>query len=436
MRLLAVGLSHRTAPVELRESVDFSRKGLDAALAELASRGIGRELVVLSTCNRAEIYAVGDTDETADHIGRFFSEYHDIAHAEVSQHLYVHRGPDVARHLFRVAAGLDSLVVGEPQILGQVKAAYAAASDGQFTAALTNRLFHSAFSVGKRVRSETGLGEGAVSVSYAAIALAKKIFGDLKDRTVLILGAGEMAKLTGIHLQSQHVRQITIASRTLQTAQSLAEKLDGVAVAWDRVDAALTTADIIVTATGASEPVLTRARVDEAMRSRRHRPLFIIDIAVPRDVDPGVGGLDQVFLYNIDDLRTIVQENLARRGGELARAEAIVDEEVAKYTAWMQSREIVPTVVALRQRFDAIRRAELQRLEPKLAGLPPEARSRIDEITRLIVEKLLLTPTEQLKSVSDEAMIVAYADALNRLFRLAQDKDGAAAPEEESEVSS
>ncbi len=436
MRLLAVGLSHRTAPVELRESVDFSRKGLDAALAELASRGIGRELVVLSTCNRAEIYAVGDTDETADHIGRFFSEYHDIAHAEVSQHLYVHRGPDVARHLFRVAAGLDSLVVGEPQILGQVKAAYTAASDGQFTAALTNRLFHSAFSVGKRVRSETGLGEGAVSVSYAAIALAKKIFGELKDRAVLILGAGEMAKLTGIHLQSQHVRQITIASRTLQTAQSLAEKLDGVAVAWDRVDAALTTADIIVTATGASEPVLTRARVDEAMRSRRHRPLFIIDIAVPRDVDPGVGGLDQVFLYNIDDLRTIVQENLARRGGELARAEAIVDEEVAKYTAWMQSREIVPTVVALRQRFDAIRRAELQRLEPKLAGLPPEARSRIDEITRLIVEKLLLTPTEQLKSVSDEAMIVAYADALNRLFRLAQDKDGAAAPEEESEVSS
>ena len=436
MRLFAVGLSHRTAPVELRESVDFSRKGLDAALAELASRGIGRELVVLSTCNRAEIYAVGDSDETADHIGRFFSEYHDIAHAEVSHHLYVHRGPDVARHLFRVAAGLDSLVVGEPQILGQVKAAYAAASDGQFTAALTNRLFHSAFSVGKRVRSETGLGEGAVSVSYAAIALAKKIFGDLKDLAVLILGAGEMAKLTGIHLQSQHVRQITIASRTLQTAQNLAERLDGVAVAWDRVEAALATADIIVTATGASEPVLTRARVDEAMRSRRHRPLFIIDIAVPRDVDPEVGSLDQVFLYNIDDLRTIVQENLARRGGELARAEAIVDEEVAKYAAWMQSREIVPTVVALRQRFEAIRRAELQRLEPKLAGLPPEARTRIDEITRLIVEKLLLTPTEQLKSVSDEAMIVAYADALNRLFRLPQDKDGAVGSEEESEVSS
>ena len=436
MRLFAVGLSHRSAPVELRETVDFARKGLEHALAELSTRGVGRELVVLSTCNRAEIYAVGDTDGTAEHVGRFFSEYHEIPHEHVREHLYVHRGADAARHLFRVAAGLDSLVVGEPQILGQVKAAYAVASDGQFTAALTNRLFHSAFTVGKRVRSETGLGEGAVSVSYAAIALAKKIFGDLKGRSVLILGAGEMAKLTGIHLQAQHVKQITIASRTLAAAQTLAARLDGTAVPWERVDHALSAADIVVTATGASEPVLTRARVDETMRHRRNRPLFVIDIAVPRDVAADVGQLDQVFLYNIDDLRSIVQENLARRGAELARAEAIIDEEVAKYTAWMQSREIVPTVVALRQRFEAIRRAELARLEPKLSGLPPEARARVDEITRLIVEKLLLTPTEQLKAVSDEAMIVAYADALNRLFSLAQDKErDQVSSEEESEVS-
>jgi glutamyl-tRNA reductase len=436
MRLFAVGLSHRSAPVELRETVDFARKGLEHALAELSTRGVGRELVVLSTCNRAEIYAVGDTEGAAEHLGRFFSEYHEIPHEHVREHLYVHRGADAARHLFRVAAGLDSLVVGEPQILGQVKAAYAVASDGQFTAALTNRLFHSAFTVGKRVRSETGLGEGAVSVSYAAIALAKKIFGDLRGRSVLILGAGEMAKLTGIHLQAQHVKQIAIASRTLTTAQTLAARLDGTAVPWERVDHALAAADIVVTATGASEPVLTRARVGETMRHRRNRPLFVIDIAVPRDVAADVGQLDQVFLYNIDDLRSIVQENLARRGAELARAEAIIDEEVVKYTAWMQSREIVPTVVALRQRFEAIRRAELARLEPKLSGLPPEARARVDEITRLIVEKLLLTPTEQLKAVSDEAMIVAYADALNRLFSLAQDKDrGQVSSEEESEVS-
>jgi glutamyl-tRNA reductase len=429
MRLFAVGLSHRTAPVELREAVDFARGGIETALAELVSRGVGREVVVLSTCNRAEIYAAGDSDATADGLGRFFSEYHNVPYSQVAGHLYIRRGTEAARHLFRVAAGLDSLVVGEPQILGQVKAAYSVASDRQCTGALINRLFHSAFAAGKRVRTETGLGEGAVSVSYAAIALAKKIFGHLNGRSVLIVGAGEMAKLTGVHLQAQQVKQIAIASRTLAAAQNLAARLGGQAVAWDELDSALAAADIVVTATGASEPVLGRTRVEEVMRPRRSRPLFIIDIAVPRDVEAAVGNLDQVFLYNIDDLRTIVKENVARRGGELEHAEAIVEEEVSRFASWMQSREIVPTVVALRQRFEAIRQSELTRLEPKLAGLPPEARARIDEITRLIVEKLLLTPTEQLKAVSDEAMIVAYADALNRLFSLAQDHSAREAAE-------
>jgi glutamyl-tRNA reductase len=435
MRLYAVGLSHRTAPVELRECADFARGGVERALAALAARAVGREMVVLSTCNRAEIYAVGENDATADGVSRFFSEYHNIPPAQLAAHLYVRSGADAARHLFRVAAGLDSLVVGEPQILGQVKAAYAAAHEGRFTAAIMNRLFHSAFAAGKRVRSETGLGEGAVSVSYAAIALAKKIFGDLKGRSVLILGAGEMAKLTGVHLRAQQVRQITIASRTLLTAQTLAARLAGTAVPWDALDGALHAADIVVTATGASEPVLTRTRVEEAMRRRRGRALFVIDIALPRDVDAAAGDLDQVFLYNIDDLQAIVQENFARRTAELSRAETIVEEEVAKFVAWMQSREIVPTVVALRQRFETIRQAELARLEPKLMGLTPEARSRVDEITRLIVEKLLLTPTEQLKSVSDEAMIVAYADALNRLFSLPPERN-AAKPDKKSEVAS
>ncbi len=437
MRLFAVGLSHRTAPVELREAVDFARGGVDTALSALVSRGVGREVVVLSTCNRAEIYAAGDSDATADGLGRFFSDYHNVAHAHVAEHLYVRRGMEAARHLFRVAAGLDSLVVGEPQILGQVKAAYAVANDGHYTGALTNRLFHSAFATGKRVRAETGVGEGAVSVSYAAIALAKKIFGHLKGRSVLIVGAGDMAKLTGVHLQAQQVQRIAIVSRTLATAQGLARRLGGDAVPWDRLDDALTAADIVITATGAPDPVLGSARVEEAMRPRRNRPLFIIDIAVPRDVEAAVGNLDQVFLYNIDDLRTIVNENLARRGGELERAEAIVEEEVSRFTAWMQSREIVPTVVALRRRFEAIRQSELSRLEPKLSGLPPEARARVDEITRLIVEKLLLTPTEQLKAVSNEAMVVAYADALNRLFSLAQDQAARESPEKsESEVPS
>jgi glutamyl-tRNA reductase len=429
MRLLAVGLSHRTAPVELRESVDFSRGGLEAALTAFAAHGVGSEAVVLSTCNRAEIYAVGDSDLVADAIRGFFSAYHSVDADTIAEHLYCHRGSDVARHLFRVAAGLDSLVVGEPQILGQVKAAYATASDLRFTGTLTHRLFHAAFAVGKRVRTETGLAEGAVSVSYAAVELAKKIFGDLSGLNVLVVGAGEMAELTGVHLQSQHVKHIAVASRTLETAERLANQLSGYAVPWRDLRSALLAADIIVTATGATDPVITRTMMADVMRSRRDRPLFVIDIALPRDVEASVGDLDQVFLYHMDDLQVIVKENLARRSTELASAEAIVDQEVARFATWLQSREIVPTIVALRQRFESIRQAELRRLEPKLGGLPPEARARVDEITRLLVEKLLLTPTEQLKTVSDDALGVTYADALNRLFNLA----GEERPNQQSE---
>jgi glutamyl-tRNA reductase len=418
MRLLAVGISHRTAPVELRESVDFGRRGLEAALTAFAARAVSPEAVVLSTCNRAEIYAVSDADDAVDAIHRFFSEYHGLDPVSLAAHLYSHRGPDAARHLFRVAAGLDSLVVGEPQILGQVKSAYTTASDLRLAGTVTHRLFHAAFAVGKRVRSETGLGEGAVSVSYAAIELAKKIFGQLSDLSVLILGAGEMAELTGVHLRSQRVRQITIASRTLASAEALARQLEGRAVPWQDVHAASTAADIIVTATGATEPVLTRSIAADVMRLRRNRPLFIIDIALPRDVESSVGDLEQVFLYHMDDLQTIVSENLAKRTAELASAEAIVDEEVSRFSLWLQSREIVPTIVGLRQRFESIRQAELRRLDAKMAGLSPEARARVDEITRLIVEKLLLTPTEQLKSVGDDALLVSYAETLHRLFAL------------------
>jgi glutamyl-tRNA reductase len=410
MKLVAVGVSHRTAPVELREAVDFSRAGFDAALAALATRRVARETVVVSTCNRAEIYAAADSDTVADACARFIAEYHGLPWESLAPHVFSLRGPEAARHLFRVTAGLDSLVVGEPQILGQVH-----------TGALMNRLFNTAFTVGKRVRSETGLGEGAVSVSYAAIALAKKIFRDLKGLNVLILGAGEMAELTGVHLQAQHVRQITIASRTLASAEALAAQLGGSAVPWGSLPSALGSADIVVTATGATEPVLTRARIEEAMRPRRGRPLFVIDIALPRDVEASAGNLDDVFLYNLDDLQTIVQENMARRTAELDRAERIVGEELERFTSWMQSREIVPTVVALRQRFETIRQSELQRLEPKLASLPPDARARVDEITHLIIEKLLLTPTEQLKSINDETMAVAYADAVNKLFSLGEE---------------
>jgi glutamyl-tRNA reductase len=421
VRLFAVGVTHRTAPVELRECVDFARAGLESALSALTSRGLAREVVVLSTCNRAEIYGVSDDDRAGAAFGRFISEYHRVPWDRLAPHVFEHRGADAAGHLFRVAAGLDSLVVGEPQILGQVKEAFATANGLKYTGAVTHRLFNTAFAVGKRVRSETGLGEGAVSVSYAAIALAKKIFGNLTGLEVLILGAGEMAKLTGTHLRAQHVKRLTIVSRTAAPAEGLARDLGGRAMPWSQLSDALAAADIVICATGATEPVLTRSRIEETMRPRRNRPLFVIDIAVPRDVEPDAGNLDQVFLYNIDDLRTIVKENLARRTAELDRAERIVADEIARFASWMQSREIIPTVIALRERFEAIRQSELSRLEPKLAGLPPEARARIDDITHLLVEKLLLAPTEQLKALTDEAMMVTYADALNRLFGLAPD---------------
>ena len=419
MRLFTIGVSHRTAPLDMRERVDFARAGFQPALAALAARNITREMVVLSTCNRAEIYAAADSETAVDGVTAFFSDYHQVPTEDVRAHLYVHRGAEVARHLFRVTAGLDSLVVGEPQIMGQVKLAYTAASEDHYTGTVLNRLFHTAFTAGKRVRTETGLGEGAVSVSYAAISLARKIFRDMKSLHVLILGGGEMAKLTGIHLRAQHVKQIVVSSRTRETAEALAQDIDAEVADWAARDEALVAADIVITATGAPHAILSRDQVAQVMRARRERPLFIIDIALPRDVEPDAGRLEQVFLYNIDDLQSIVQENLARRTAELALAEKIIDEETARFASWMQSRDIIPTVVALRQRFESIRRAELTRLQQKYTTLPPEAHAQIDQITRLIVEKLLLTPTEQLKAVSDDALAATYSDTLSRLFSLA-----------------
>ncbi len=315
-----------------------------------------------------------------------------------------------------MAAGLDSLVVGEPQILGQVKEAHTAAAAAHTSGTILNRLFHWSFGVGKRVRSETGVGSGAVSVSFAAVALARKIFGDLKGRTVLVVGAGEMGKLTAMHMKSQGVQQVTIVSRTMAHAARTAEAIGGASAApWEELDTLLAASDIVITATGAATAILTKAHIESVMRPRRNRPLFMIDIAMPRDVEPAAGEIEQVFLYNIDDLQATVRENLARRASEMSRAEAIVNEEAEKFGKWMRSRGAVPTVVALRQRFDAIRRAEIDRLA---ASLPPEARARVEDITRLVIEKLLLTPTEQLKALNDPDTITAYSEALTRVFLL------------------
>jgi glutamyl-tRNA reductase len=416
VHLFLLGISHRTAPVELRERLDFQTRGLDAALRTLAASDATRECAIVSTCNRAELYAAcDDVAATRSAITRFVSEYHGVDAASLAPHVYDQTDLDAARHLFRVAAGLESLVVGEPQILGQVKDAHSAATSAQTSGALLNRLFHASFAVGKRVRTETELGSGAVSVGFAAVSLAKKIFGDLRGRTVLVIGAGEMGKLTAMHLKSQGVQHVTIVSRTIAHAAKAADEIGASAAPMEELDTWLAAADIVITATGAASPVLTKAHVEAVMRPRRNRPLFLIDIAMPRDVEPAAGEIEQVFLYNIDDLQATVRENLARRRSEVARAEAIVTEEITKFGVWLRSRGAIPMVVALRQRFESIRRSELDRLA---STLPVETRERVDDITRLLVEKLLLTPTEQLKSAHDPETIGAYSEALTRLFNL------------------
>ena len=420
MQILLVGISHRTAPVELRERIDFQARGVADALRALAGRGSAREAVVVSTCNRAELYVACDEAAAArQDLVRFLSDFNGVAAGEIAPHVYDVADLDVARHLFRVAAGLDSLVMGEPQILGQVKDAHTIATDAHTSGPVLNRLFHSSFAVGKRVRTETGLGSGAVSVSYAAVALARKIFGDLTGRSVAVIGAGEMGKLTALHMKSHALSRITIVSRTMAHAARTAEAIGGASAApWEELDAVLGASDIVITATGAAAPILTKAHIESVMRPRRNRPLFIIDIAMPRDVEAAAGEIEQVFLYNIDDLQATVRENLARRASEVARAETIVNEEVEKFGGWFRSRGAIPTVVALRERFETIRRAELERLDFKLSSLPPEARARVDEITHLIVEKLLLTPTEQLKALGGSDTVGAYTEALTRLFAL------------------
>lgn len=430
MHLFLLGVSHRTAPVDLREKLDFSSGSVGDAVEALATRPSATESVVVSTCNRSEIYVASeDPSRARAELVTFLAEYHGLAPEAFLPHLFVKEDAAAAGHLFRVAAGLDSLVVGEPQILGQVKDAYQTAHERRCVGPLLGKLFNWSFAVGKRVRTETAIGEGAVSVSYAAVALAKKIFGRLDGRRVLVVGAGDISSLTAQHLRSQGVGEIRITSRTLAHAEALAAAVDGVAVPWEQMLTALGASDIVITATGSQRPIITRQHLEATHGGRRRsEPLFIIDIAVPRDVAQDVAEIEQVFLYNVDDLQSVVDENLNRRSAEITRAEHIVAEELARFSSWQRSRGAVPTVVALRQKFDAIRRAELQRLEHKLASLPPESKARVDEVTRLIVEKLLLEPTEQLKALPDEETQIAYTEAVNRLFRLRADEMPANGP--------
>src|ERR671923_547801 len=385
MHIIVVGLNHKTTPIGWRERVHFPTDTLDGPLEKLAHYTDGGERVILSTCNRVELY--GHVEHLAHGISRlqqFFSDYHGLVADTLPPLLYTHHGAAALHHLFRVVSGLDSLVIGEPQIAAQVKEAYAIARRANATGAVFNQVFERAFAVAKRVRTETRIGEQAVSVSYAAVELAKKIFQDLSAKTVLILGAGEMSELTARHLISQGVRQLLVANRTLGRAMAVASKLRGEGVALAELSTYLHSADIIVSSTGSSDIVIQKADVQSALKRRKNRPMFFIDIAVPRDIDPAVNGLANVYLYDIDDLQHVVEENRKAREREAVLAETLIAREVEEVLKWFDEQQVVPAVIRLRRKAETIRHRELEKLFAKLGTLSDSERQAIEAMSSSI----------------------------------------------------
>jgi len=425
--VIVVGLSHHTAPVEVRERIALSPEAYAGALERLKASAEVKESVVLSTCNRTELFAVTESyhggSVVLESALRALDEASPVAagarRAVIEDaHLYRLEGAAAARHLFRVATSLDALVVGEPQVLGQVKDAFRIAGEQAAIGPVLDRLFRQGLEVGKRVRTETEIGAYAVSVSYAAVELARKIFGPLEGHSALIIGAGETGELTMKHLKNAGVGTVWVANRTAAAAEALAESLGGRPIGLDRMEPALAEVDIVIAQTGASEPVLRRATVERAMKERRGRPLFLIDIAVPRDIEAGCGAVYNVFLYDIDDLGRVVAGNRERRAAEAERALEIVNEEVARFTRWFEGLDAVPTVVALRERFEAVRRDETEHTLAKLAHLSERDKKLVEQFGTTLVNKLLHGPTAQLRHLGGGERSVALASAVRYLFRL------------------
>jgi glutamyl-tRNA reductase len=421
MPVAVVGASHRTAPIELRERLAFGRAELPGALAALAGEA-GGEAVVLSTCNRTEAYlAAGDGDDAIERARALLAER--IGAGAGEGWLYVRRDREAAQHLFRVAAGLDSMIVGEPQIQGQVREAYAAARDvaagrGPVVGPALNRMFQTALGVGGRVRSETGLGIGAASVPSAAVELAKKIFGSLKGRRALVLGAGEMSEVTLECLRGEGVSTAVVANRTFERARELAEKWGGAAIHWEEFAAALPHVDIVICSTAAPVPVLTLDRFRAALPRGARRPLCMIDIAIPRDVDPAVGDQKNVFLYNVDDLQQIVDASLDRRRAELPAAEGIVAAGVEEFWGWYASLAVVPTIRALRDHGERVRQEEVERALGRLRHLSADDRATVDALTRSLLNKLLHAPTSRLREAAGNGRGTGVLDTVRYLFEL------------------
>src|SRR5499427_1506543 len=397
MQLALVGLSHKTAPVEVRERLAFNNDALRLALKSLVGRQDVTEAMILSTCNRVEVVAESPDDRL---IREFLCEFHQIPADDVSKHLYSLRNADAIRHVFRVAASLDSMMVGEPQILGQVKEAYRIAADAGTVGMHLSALMNRAFAVAKKVRSETGISQSAVSISFAAVELARKIFGDLAGKTVMIIGASKMGELAAKHLKNNGVSSVLVTNRTFERAVELAKVFEGAAVPFEHFTDHMDRADIVISSTGAPHFIIGRTMAEQVIHRRKNKPMFFIDIAVPRDIEPSVNEIDNAFLYDIDDLQQVIDANLKERMKEASRAEQIIDSEVEAFCLKMRSREVAPTIVQLRDSLERVRRDEIERHRRYLKDLSPEQQTAVDHITRSMINKILHTPIEQLKEMA------------------------------------
>lgn len=420
MNIVVVGLSHKTAPVEIRERVAFAPTQMEKPLRTLVDIEDITEGVIVSTCNRVEIYATTrDIAGGIARIKRFMADYHNVPLETLEPCLYAHNGDDAIRHVFRVASSLDSMVVGEPQILGQIKTAYGYAAEFKSSGIILNRFLHKAFSVAKRVRTETKIASSAVSVAFAAVELARKIFEDLSDKTVLLIGAGEMCELAAKHFLNNGAQGVMVTNRTYERAVKLAEEFDGKAIHFEEFLEHLHKVDIVLSSTGAPHFIIRPKEVEEVLRRRKYKPQLFIDIAVPRDIDPAVNDVDNAYLYTVDDLNGVVQSNLEQRKKEAQKAEGIVDQEIGQFAKWLGSLDVTPTIIALRAKFEETRKAELTKTIAGWKDLPPDSEKRLDALTSAIINKLLHQPTSVLKRGGQGGRVDLYVDALRNLFDLA-----------------
>jgi len=417
--IVLLGLNHKTAPVELRECLAISKDETSIALKAFQELPSVREVMLFSTCNRVEVLmVVQDKTKAVDAVKIFLSGLKHLPVSGFEKALYTHEGDDAVRHVFRVAASLDSMVLGEPQILGQIKEAYQMATTMKTSGVLLNKLLHRTFFTAKRIRTETGIGDNAVSVSYAAIELGKKIFGTLEGKKVLLIGAGEMAELAVEHLIRNRARSIVVANRTFETGVELAETFNGQAIRFDEIENALQHVDIIISSTGSPDYVVTRNHVKGIARRRYNRPLFFIDIAVPRDIDPEINRLSNSYVYDIDDLQGIVDENLKDRNNEAITGERIVDEAVVSFRNWYESLEVTPTIVELRKKVEGIAKGELEKTLHAIKHLSPDDIEAINRMTEAMVKKILHDPTMLLKSSGRHENKSVYLDVTRKLFKL------------------